>query len=106
MNKLKKLMTGESINTTLLVDSSQIQIRKKIDTILLLLFLATALIGCGGNKKAAETEVVAKQGPDITRPPQTIGTQEDRQVVEERNPDETISFDEWRKKRLKELQGN
>jgi len=106
MNKLTKTITGESNNAALLVDSSPIQIRKKVGTTIMSLIVASALVGCGGNKKAADPEAVAKQGPDITRPPQTIGTQDNKPVVEERNPDETISFDEWRKKRLEELQGN
>lgn len=63
----------------------------------LLCFTMTA---CAGSKKVAEpTEPVA----DITRPPQMVSN--DPQVaVEESNPDETISYDEWRKRREAELE--
>ncbi len=60
------------------------------------LLLGLTLCACGGNKK----EAVAEPVEDITRPPQTIVGREE---VQERNPDETISFDEWRKRRLEEL---
>lgn len=100
-----KITNEHSLVVKKLVNSSSIQIRKKLGLTLVSFFVASTLMGCAGNKKSTSDEQLAKQGPDITRPPQTIGTQ-DRQVAEERNPDETISFDEWRKKRLEELKGN
>lgn len=64
--------------------------------------LSLALSACVGGKKATADEVAANKdvaSQDITRPPQTIVG---RKEVEEQNPEETISFDEWRKKRLEE----
>ncbi len=63
--------------------------------------LLVGLTACGGNKKPAE---VAKDTVDITRPPQTIDGNVSQAPVQERSPDETISFDEWRKRRLQEIQ--
>lgn len=62
------------------------------------LFVGLALSACGGGSKKVAAEPV-EPGQDITRPPQTIVGREE---VKERNPDETISFDEWRKRRLEE----
>lgn len=65
---------------------------------LALIFCAT-LAACGGNKKAPIDAETGEPTADITRPPQTIVG---RIEVQERNPEETISFDEWRKRRLEE----
>ncbi len=63
-----------------------------------MIFCAT-LVACGGNKKAPADPETGEPIADITRPPQTIVG---RKEVQERNPEETISFDEWRKRRLEE----
>lgn len=54
------------------------------------------LSACGGNKKpAAEAEIANTS--DITRPPAVV---KGRLPVEaESDPDETISYDEWKRKR-------
>jgi hypothetical protein len=58
------------------------------------------LSACGGNKKPAEEAAVAN-GSDITRPPSIVKDRLPSETV--KNPDETISFDEWKKKRDAEL---
>lgn len=72
--------------------------------ILVILLAATQIAACaGGAKKAAgaDSDKASSADPqktaptDMTRPPVTIGTQ--NRVVVESNPDETISFDEWKK---------
>ncbi len=67
----------------------------KAALILLTVFLVSA---CGGNKKAPVEN--GQPVADITRPPETIVGREE---VQERNPEETVSFDEWRKRRVEEL---
>ncbi len=64
--------------------------------------VSLALSACAGGKKNNSTEANGAEkavSQDITRPPQTIVG---RQEQQEQNPEETISFDEWRKKRLEE----
>ena len=73
---------------------------RKVLSASLLALIAVSISACGGSSK--KNEVAKTQGPDITRPPQTIEG-ETRQPVQERSPEETISFDEWRKRRLEEL---
>ena len=69
--------------------------------------MSLALSACAGKKKqeaqaTAQTQAAQPAATqDITRPPQTIVG---RKEVKQRNPDETISFDEWRKKRLEEIE--
>ena len=60
------------------------------------------LSACGGNRKPAE-DAVAANSPDITRPPSIVKNRLPSETV--KNPDETISFDEWKKKRDAELAG-
>ena len=59
----------------------------------LLLTLSVLLSACGGGKK----EVAAEPTNDITRPPlvETVSAPQEEAVAE----GETISFDEWRKRR-------
>lgn len=61
------------------------------------------LSACGGNKKpAADVEIA--NASDITRPPAVV---KDRLPVEaESDPDETISYDEWKRKRDEEATGD
>ena len=74
-------------------------------TILLVLFSTLSLSGCSsvrnimGNEDTAAAQ--AKTGADITYPP-TIPRAESDKVVETR-PEDTISFDEWRKQREETL---
>lgn len=68
---------------------------------LLLTVVLSQCIACAGGAKKTATEgasqEAAKQSQtDMTRPPVTIGAQE--KIVVESNPDETISFDEWKRK--------
>lgn len=60
----------------------------------LLLTLSVLLSACGGGKK----EVAAEPASDITRPPliEKVSAPQQEEAVAE---GETISFDEWRKRR-------
>jgi len=60
------------------------------------------IVGACGGKKESVAEVPVE---DITRPPQTVlgGA---KKVQEETNPDETISYDEWRRRREQEAEGD
>ena len=60
---------------------------------LVLLITLTACFGRGSDKQQASAE--NKPQVDMTRPPNAIGNIEDRE--EEGNPDETISYEEWKK---------
>lgn len=60
------------------------------------------LSACGGSKKTAGETVVAN-GSDITRPPSIVKDRLPSETV--KDPDETISFDEWKKRREAELAG-
>lgn len=77
----------------------------RVGAITFLVFAGLMLSACAGKKAATNTDSTnsAKQGTvaDITRPPQMI--KGEKEVVEESNPDETISYDEWRKRREAEL---
>lgn len=67
----------------------------------LLLTLSVLLSACGGGKK----EVVAEEPTsDITRPPQVekVSAPQEEAIAE----GETISFDEWRKRREAEKKQN
>lgn len=74
-------------------------------TILLVLFSTLSLSGCSTvrNMMGNEDTVTApaKTGADITLPP-IIPRAESDKVVETR-PEDTISFDEWRKQREETL---
>lgn len=62
------------------------------------IFLAALLIAACGGKAAKQTaDAEAKSTEDITRPPVFV-KEVDKPAVES-NPDETISYDEWRKRR-------
>jgi len=66
-----------------------------ISKIALLLLLSFSISACGGKKKAVSSEVVDTN--DITRPPTVeIGSIPVDEAVAE---GETVSFDEWRKRR-------
>lgn len=60
------------------------------------------LSACGGSKKTP-VQVDAANSTDITRPPVIV--KDEKAVEAEKNPEETISFDEWKKKRDAELTG-
>lgn len=66
----------------------------------LLLTLSVLLGACGGGKK----EVAAEPANDITRPPlvEKVSAPQEEAVAE----GETISFDEWRKRREAEKKQN
>ncbi len=68
-----------------------------------LVLLCVTLSACGtrnaiskGDKADAAAGKDAKQPADMTRPPVTIGAE--REIVVESNPDETISFEEWKRR--------
>jgi len=72
-----------------------------ISKLALLLFISVSISACGGIKKAASTDNVANT-EDITRPPVV---EKDTTPVETAVADgETVSFDEWRKRRQAELE--
>lgn len=65
------------------------------------LLTVSVLSACTGNKTQTDADNLSVGSvEDITLPPQTITG---RKEVKERNPEETISFDEWRKRRIEEL---
>lgn len=71
---------------------------------LIVIMVSVVLSACGGKnksvaKQAEESKVTTTS--DITRPPAVI---KEVTVEEESNPDETISFDEWRRRRQLEQQ--
>lgn len=75
-------------------------VMRRLAPLTLVLALSLTVSACGLIKKSPEANPEAKEVvADITRPPETIVG---RKEVEARDPDETISFDEWRKRRLKE----
>lgn len=70
-----------------------------ISKLSLLLFVSISIAACGGNKKAVSEAEVADVA-DITRPPVV---DKDANPVEEAVAEgETVSFDEWRKRRQAE----
>lgn len=72
-----------------------------ISKVTLLLFLSISISACGGNKKAS-SQTTATDTSDITLPPVV---EKDTAPVEAAVPEgETISFDEWRKRREAEKQ--
>lgn len=61
----------------------------------------TQCIACAGGAKKSDAENLSEESAkqaqtDMTRPPVTIGAEE--KIIVESNPDETISFDEWKRK--------
>ncbi|GAA6140077.1 hypothetical protein NBRC116583_38240 [Arenicella sp. 4NH20-0111] len=75
-------------------------VKRSLAPLTLILAFSLTLSACGGFKKDKPALAESKQpSVDITRPPETIVG---RKEVEERDPEETISFDEWRKRRLEE----
>lgn len=64
---------------------------------LLLCLLVAAFLSACGAKKLAPEEATTANTKDITRPPTVVKTQ--APVESESNPDETISYDEWRRRR-------
>lgn len=75
-----------------------------IAPICLLIVSSLLLSACAGKSVKANADEAAKVEPvgDITRPPKLV-TGSDRGVAEETNPSETISYDEWRRRREAEL---
>ena len=59
-----------------------------------LLITLAACFGRGSDQEQASVDSLPQV--DMTRPPNTIANIEDRE--EEGNPDETVSFEEWKKK--------
>jgi hypothetical protein len=83
-------------------------LKRRLKTVFLIVLLGS-LAACGG-KKARDSADLAKEvsssagtQSDITRPPEVI--KEVQNQEQETNPDETISFDEWRRRRQLEQQG-
>jgi len=76
--------------------------KARLGAITLAVLAVTLLTACAGKKTTTEATQTKETVADITRPPQTV--KREREVVEETNPDETISFDEWRKRRQAELE--
>jgi len=65
----------------------------------LVITLTVGLQACAGSRAAKQEKSAAKASAaqtDMTRPPQTIGVE--REVVVEQNPNETISFEEWKRR--------
>ena len=72
---------------------------RKVSVLVLLLAVAIGVSSCAGKRATdSKSEKAAKQVEqiDITRPPQTIGAE--REIVVEQNPNETISFEEWKRR--------
>ena len=72
----------------------------KITRLTALLMICLSIAACGGKKQAAPAE--EQPVADITRPPQMV-KEEPREVVEEGDPDETVSYEEWQRRRQAEL---
>ena len=73
-----------------------IKITNSLPKLTVLILLAGLMTACGPKRVAPEEAVVANT-KDITRPPSVT---KDRAPSEtESNPDETISYDEWRRRR-------
>ena len=69
--------------------------------LILAIVLLSSLSACAG--RAAKNKVAdenSAQIVDITRPPETIGNAEVGEV--ESDPDETVSYEEWQKKKAKD----
>lgn len=61
----------------------------------------TLVLGCSGTRnKNKDAVTAAKPNVDITRPPVIIGAERD--VVVESNPNETISFEEWKRQQTEQ----
>ena len=74
----------------------------KSRTAIAALLVVLLIAGCAG-KRAAKADQNSEQkttSTDMTRPPTTIG--DDRKIVVESNPDETISFEEWKRRQAVE----
>ena len=71
--------------------------------ILVCVAVAVSVSACG-SKKVAPTEAAIANSNDITRPPKII--KEQQPVETESNPNETISYDEWRRRRDAERAGS
>lgn len=69
---------------------------KSVTFVLASLFLAVALSGCATGKRSAEKSAAEASTPDITRPPTLVVDKSDEPA--ESNPEETVSFDKWKKK--------
>ena len=70
---------------------------KTVHLILALLLISSSLSACGGKRAKAEQGVAVDSSGDITRPPSVV-----KEVVEqevERDGSETISYEEWLRKR-------
>lgn len=61
------------------------------------------LSACGG-KRAPVDAANAENTPDITRPPKVAKNEVPVEV--EKNPDETVSYDEWKRQREAQLKSN
>lgn len=72
----------------------------KINNILKVSLICLALSACGGNKKP-EAVVEAVNADDITRPPSVVKNR--KPAESESNPEETISYEEWKRKRDAEI---
>ena len=72
----------------------------KMTRVAVLVFTCLMFSACGGKKETISEEPVT----DITRPPQTVKDAA-KPAQEETNPDETISYDEWRRRREREAKG-
>ena len=72
-----------------------------ISKLALLLLLSISISACGGNKKT-ESQVSTSKTTDITRPPVV---EKELVSAEQATADgETVSFDQWRKRREAEKQ--
>ncbi len=80
--------------------------RNRLTKLVLLMSVTMTVSACGANKKGVANSSASSGGAavatsDITLPPNTI---EGRVEAKQRDPEETISFDEWRKRRIQELE--
>ncbi len=70
---------------------------KTLNNIAITLFCAGALSACSTIGKLTSNKAQSEETPteDITRPPEMVVNSKDDVV--ERDPDETVSYDEWQK---------
>ena len=76
------------------ISPNSIAVYVKIGLVSILLLNLTA---CFGKGKSAEAIASSEPSVDMTRPPTTIKGSD--ASAEESNPDETISFEKWKKER-------
>lgn len=75
--------------------------------LILLVSIVVLIAGCVGNNKKSDVQgqEVAKQAvSDVTTPPNSLDNSVD--AIEESNPDETVSYEKWKRKQSERSKPN